>query len=194
MAPFICGPCDCGVWANGLLGTAGHPHCVSGARKHCWFCFWFLHACTACRVRRVGPHDPEQRIPRLCAIPAAYLLFLLLFRVPMSGIAGKARGISAISQVSILGIAGIADLTIPGAISPTSESPRRDDVLEHDELFSNCIHWDSNYGIWDLAGTCRRLMFFNATPGCRAHPLTSAADRSVRFAPRCAGAGGARFV
>ena len=49
------------------------------------------------------------------------LLFLPLFPVPVPEIAGIARAISAISHMSVPGIAGIANLTIPGAISPTSE-------------------------------------------------------------------------
>jgi len=59
-------------------------------RTHVW-----VHA------RHARTRDPVQRIPRLCAIPAAYLLFLLLFRVPMSGIAGIARAIPAIPSMSV---------------------------------------------------------------------------------------------
>ena len=107
---------------------------------------------------RVGPHDPEQRIPRICAIPARYLLFLLLFRVPMSGIAGIARGISAISQVSILGIAGIADLTIPGAISPTSA---RLGLTSYLRIIYAFIQRQ-----WRCRGLCNELLRPHVTP-CR---------------------------
>ena len=54
---------------------------------------------------RTARQDPgscaEDPVAMLCAIPAAYLLFLSLFRVPMSGIVGIARAIPAIPSMSV---------------------------------------------------------------------------------------------
>jgi hypothetical protein len=54
---------------------------------------------------RTARQDPgscaEDPAAMLCAIPAAYLLFLSLFRVPMSGIVGIARAIPTIPSMSV---------------------------------------------------------------------------------------------
>ena len=65
-----------------------------------------------------GPaRDPVQRIPWLCAIPAAYLVFLSLFRVPMSGIVGIARAIPAIPDMSVSRNSSNSELKYSGSYS-----------------------------------------------------------------------------